>query len=196
MARISHAGGRVASGILLTRDALLGGEELIVDARLVREDLVIDFPGLQRIRGDSALGGFQYAPVLFTANRRPTRIERAVLEVLALLLEDVQGAVPRLGVLYSAAGGKGTRVHFSAGLKTGRDLLQSLQELQRREVQPNLVLNEHCPTCEFSTRCHEQAVREDSISLLRGLGRKAIAAYSRRGILTLTRLAHTFRPSS
>ena len=35
---------------------------------------------------------------------------------------------------------------------------------------------------------------EDNLSLLRGLGQKAIAAYARKGILTLTQLAHTFRP--
>jgi predicted RecB family nuclease len=37
-------------------------------------------------------------------------------------------------------------------------------------------------------------VREDNLSLLRGLGQKAITAYARKGILTLTQLAHTFRP--
>jgi predicted RecB family nuclease len=69
-----------------------------------------------------------------------------------------------------------------------------LSQLQRGEVQPRLMLNDHCPTCEFSTKCHEQAVREDNLSLLRGLGQKAITAYARKGILTLTQLAHTFRP--
>jgi hypothetical protein len=37
-------------------------------------------------------------------------------------------------------------------------------------------------------------VREDNLSLLRGLGQKGISAYARKGILTLTQLAHTFRP--
>jgi predicted RecB family nuclease len=48
--------------------------------------------------------------------------------------------------------------------------------------------------CEFSARCQGQAVREDNISLVRGLRQKALAAYTRRGILTRTQLAHTFRP--
>src|SRR5262249_31708949 len=39
-----------------------------------------------------------------------------------------------------------------------------------------------------------QAVREDNLSLLRGLGEKEVQAYARKGILTLTQLAHTFRP--
>src|SRR5262249_60030387 len=43
-------------------------------------------------------------------------------------------------------------------------------------------------------RCHEQAVKEDSLSLLRGIGEKEVRTYSRKGVLTLTQLAHTFRP--
>jgi uncharacterized protein YprB with RNaseH-like and TPR domain len=69
-----------------------------------------------------------------------------------------------------------------------------LSRLQRGELKPRLTLNDYCPTCEFSAKCHEQAVREDNLSLLRGLGQKAITAYARKGILTLTQLAHTFRP--
>src|SRR5262249_13015595 len=40
----------------------------------------------------------------------------------------------------------------------------------------------------------EQAVKEDNLSLLRGIGEKEIRAYARKGVLTLTQLAHTFRP--
>ena len=59
---------------------------------------------------------------------------------------------------------------------------------------PRLLLNDHCPVCEFRQRCHDQAVREDNLSLLRGLGEKEVNGYARKGILTLTQLAHTFRP--
>jgi predicted RecB family nuclease len=189
-----RAGARVKGGIALTREALLRGEEMILDARLVRDGMVMDYPGLQRMRGDSALGHFHYAPMFFCAGRRPDRIERVLVEVLALLLENVQGVVPRSGLMCCGPGGKSVRVKFSVGLKAAKELLEAVRQVQRHEVQPRLILNEHCSTCEFSGRCQEQAVRDDSISLLRGLGEKAIAAYARKGILTLTQLAHTFRP--
>ncbi|MBV8843298.1 MAG: IS66 family transposase [Bryobacterales bacterium] len=187
-------GGHVASEIALTREALLCGEELILDARLIRDGIVMEFPGLQRVPGRSALGSFHYLPVLFSADRRSHKLERALLEVLALLLEDIQGVLPRSGVVYHGSECRMKKVHLSADLRTARDLTQILPRLQRQEVQPRLLLNEHCPTCEFSERCRDQAVREDNISLLRGLGQKAITAYARKGILTLTQLAHTFRP--
>jgi predicted RecB family nuclease len=156
--------------------------------------MVIDYPGLQRVRGDSALGHFHYAPILFCAGRRPNRVERALVEVLALLLEDVQQVVPRSAFMCCAPSGKNVRVMLSTGLKAAKQLLEAVRQVQQQEVQPRLLLNEHCSKCELSARCREQAVREDTISLLRGLGQKTIAAYARKGILTLTQLAHTFRP--
>ena len=140
------------------------------------------------------LGHFHDAPIFFPAGRRPNRVERSLIEVLALLLEDVQGVIPHSGLMYCGSSGKRVRVKFSAGLKAAKQLLEAVGQVQRDEVQPGLLINEHCPTCEFSARCRDRAVREDSISLLRGLGGKAIAAYSRKGILTLTQLAHAFRP--
>jgi predicted RecB family nuclease len=192
--KVLHGGAQFACEISVTRELLLRGEDIILAARLVRDGMVIDYPGLKCVRGDSALGDFHYAPIFFCAGRRPDRIERALVELLALLLEDVQGVVPRSAFMYCGTGGKSVRVKFSAGLKTAKQLLDAVRQVQRGEVQPRLLINEHCPRCEFSARCREQAVREDNISLLRGLGEKAIAAYSRKGILTLTQLAHTFRP--
>jgi hypothetical protein len=66
--------------------------------------------------------------------------------------------------------------------------------LQRADAPPRLVLNDHCRICAFRDGCREQAIREDNLSLLRGIGEKAIKRYARKGVLTLTQLAHTFRP--
>ncbi len=192
--RADHAGILVAHGMPLSRDALRRGDELILDARLIGDDIAMDYPGLQRVRGGSALGHFHYTPILLSADRHPSRIDRSVVEVLAVLLEDMQGVLPAYGIVYCGPDCKAVKVKFSAGLKTAKDLLRTLRPPQAYQAQPRLILNEHCPACEFSARCHQQAVREDNISLLRGLGQKALAAYARRGILTLTQLAHTFRP--
>jgi predicted RecB family nuclease len=54
--------------------------------------------------------------------------------------------------------------------------------------------NDHCQACEFRQRCREQGVKEDSLSLLRGIGEKEVRGLARKGVLTLTQLAHTFRP--
>ena len=54
------------------------------------------------------------------------------------------------------------------------------------ESPPKLMLNDHCQVCEFRQRCHAQAVKEDNLSLLRGLGEKEIITLGKKGIFTVT----------
>jgi len=182
------------SGVVLTPEVLRGGAAFLLDAELQHDDIAVRFEGLQRVPGSSTAGDFHYVPVLFGANRRLHHADKALLELLGLLLSEVQGVAPRYGLVYHGQECRLSKVMLSVGLSGAKILRGELSLLQRGEAQPHLVLNDHCPTCEFSTRCREQALREDNLSLLRGLGQKAITAYARRGILTLTQLAHTFRP--
>ena len=85
-----------------------------------------------------------------------------------------------------------TKVGLSPDTRKAERLLRSLQD--GRVGPPQLLLNDHCQQCEFRRRCREQAVREDSLSLLGGMGEKEVRGHARKGILTLTQLAHTFRP--
>ena len=57
-----------------------------------------------------------------------------------------------------------------------------------------MILIDHCQVCEFRERCHQQAIAEDNLSLLRGVGPMELKKYTKKGILTVTQLAHTFRP--
>jgi predicted RecB family nuclease len=69
-----------------------------------------------------------------------------------------------------------------------------LRQMRDEDTEPPLILNDHCPACEFRDRCHAQALRDDNLSLLRGIGAKEIRKLARKGILTVTQLSHTFRP--
>ena len=184
----------LARGMALTPDVLRGGTPFLLDADVLREGISVHFDGLQRVPGSSALGDFHYAPVLFGSERHLHRADRALLQVLGLLLSDVQGMAPRYGLVYHGSDCRLSRVRFSADLHADKGPLGDLLRLRRGEVQPILVINDHCPSCEFSKRCQDEARREDNLSVLRGLGQKAMTAYARKGIFTLTQLAHTFRP--
>ena len=59
-----------------------------------------------------------------------------------------------------------------------------------------MILNSHCPSCEFRDRCRAEAVNRDDLSLLRGMSEKEILAQRKRGINTVTQFACTFRPKS
>ena len=72
-------------------------------------------------------------------------------------------------------------------------MLQELLALQPG-TPPRLMLNSHCPRCEFRQRCQAEALAKDDLSLLRGLSATEITKYNKRGIFTVTQLSCTFRP--
>jgi len=154
----------------------------------------VHFDALRKIDGPSALGALRYEPVMFSATRRVRAFDRQQLAARAVLLARIQGTVPSGGAVYLGRDGARTSIRFGSILTKAENLLRDAERLQRAEAPPKLLLNDHCRTCAFRDRCRDQAIREDNLTLLRGIGEKTIKRYARRGILTLTQLAHTFRP--
>src|SRR3954452_12711326 len=62
---VRHAGREVPCGQPLTSELLLRGLPLLLDAVFADDDLCVRFDALLRVDGESKLGGFHYAPVLF-----------------------------------------------------------------------------------------------------------------------------------
>jgi len=59
---------------------------------------------------------------------------------------------------------------------------------------PDLVLNPHCPECEFQARCRQKAIETDELSLLAGMSAEERQKLRSKGIFTVTQLSYTFRP--
>jgi uncharacterized protein YprB with RNaseH-like and TPR domain len=85
-------------------------------------------------------------------------------------------------------------VRLNRDVRKAEQILRELTEMLGTGVAPRLILNDHCQVCEFRQRCHQQAVQEDNLSLLRGLSEKQVKGFARKGILTLSQFAATFRP--
>jgi predicted RecB family nuclease len=162
------------------------GPRIDVDGFRIRLD------GIRKAAGASTLGDFHYEPMLFREGRTAREGDRRLLAAHAVLLSRFQGRMPSRGIVCHGATARSTQVRFPAEPRAAERLLSEVASLQDRP--PRLFLNRHCGVCEFRRQCHDQAVKEDNLSLLRGLGEKRIKACARRGILTLTQLAHTFRP--
>jgi predicted RecB family nuclease len=184
----------VESGVTLSRATLRKGIPLILLAHFDDDRYAVQYDGLKKVDGASTIGEFHYEPIMFSEARHVRKSERHLLATLAILLSRIQGTVPRNGILFLGRSCAKTTIRFGTTLRTAEDLLGDIERMQQAEKPPQLLLNDHCPICEFRERCRARAVREDNLSLLRGLGEKAIRKYRRKGILTLAQLAHTFRP--
>lgn len=184
----------LAKGIALTHSALSEGAPFVLDADLQDGHFSVHFDGLKKVEGRSDLGDFHYLPVTFCEYRRIRKAQRILLEVLGLLLSRIQGKAATSGLIYHGRDCAATVVRFTTGLQAAEDLLDDVARMQGGQTIPKLLLNDHCQACEFRRECHSHAVKEDNLSLLRGLGEKEIKRYGRKGLFTLTQLAHTFRP--
>src|SRR6266508_2622715 len=190
----AELGDDLHEGVAVTPSALAKGVAVLLAPNLTRErfDLILD--GLKRVSVESSLGSFHYVPMLITAASRVRNEDRLLIEMLALLLAPYQQIMPGTGIIW-LGGDRGTKKkRVSANVLKAKSALAGLQHLAISDTPPRLVLNDHCPTCQFRELCLEQAMRDDNLSLLRGLTPKDIARYARKGILTVTQLAYTFRP--
>jgi predicted RecB family nuclease len=187
----SHGEEDVARSVPATVDTLKAGPAIVLDALYENELFCLKVDGLKKVPGASRLGSFHYVPVLFHGGEKLSREQRLTLELHALLLAEVQALAPSHGIVYHSKDCRGSRV----ALKPGRaeQLLRQLRRTRDPEP-PKLILNDHCQMCEFRQRCHDQAVREDNLSLLRGMSEKEVKKAARKGIFTVTQLSHTFRP--
>jgi predicted RecB family nuclease len=182
-------------GTSVTAATLKRGASLLVDARLEDDSMSLGVDALKRADGPSKLGGHYYVPILYNHGDKAGRRQKLLLAALGLMLGRVQGLRPITGLVARGPEARLGKVRLDAKLyKKAEQVLNEVKQLQAEGEPPRLVLNGHCQMCEFRRQCREQAVKEDSLSLLRGLGEKAIRGYERKGILTLAQLAQTFRP--
>jgi len=123
-----QAGHDVPRGLPLDAELLKRGSPLILDATFEDDDLCVRFDALLRVDGDSSLGGFRYAPVLFHEAERPTPDLRVLLAALAELLGPLQGKALAFGVLIHGRGCRERRVKLASAAKEARCLLRELRE--------------------------------------------------------------------
>jgi len=75
-----------------------------------------------------------------------------------------------------------------------RKRTEKISALLSSKSPPDLVLNRHCPECEFQTQCRQRAIEADDLSLLSGMTEKERASHRSKGIFTVMQLSYTFRP--
>jgi len=171
------------------------GFTVIVNATSDDEFVSLLYDGLVKVQGDSALGNYHYVPVLCCEGQKIRQVQKHLLAIYGLILGSIQGKQPASGVLIRKPGCSWTRVRLTPKVyKKASETLEAVKLLQAGGKTVRLMLNEHCRVCEFQQRCHAEAVRQDDLSLLRGMGEAEIRKQNRKGIFTVTQLSHTFRP--
>lgn len=152
--------------------------------------LVLD--GIKKVATKRQAYSF-YAPILFFEGSRIRKEQRLFLELVAIFLFKYQTIIPVIGIVWHGKKCKQTTVHLNTDSRKIKQILLDLKKICVGEEVPKLILNNHCQICEFQNYCYKKAHQEDNLSLIRGISDKEIKSFNRKGILTVTQLAHTFR---
>ncbi|MBV7335134.1 IS66 family transposase [Chloroflexi bacterium TSY] len=150
---------------------------------------------LTRVASHSALGHYSYEPTIFIGTHKVSKEQKLTLFFTARVLEELQTKPPATGYIIDVSG-KSHKVKLEESAQSLLHVLDPLQEWLAEDApeEPPVILNKHCPICQFRAACRAKAEQENNLSLLDRVTRKIIRKYERKGIFTVTQLSYTFKP--
>jgi predicted RecB family nuclease len=171
------------------------GSHRIVLRPLIRSsDLCAEPDALWRmplVPGDKS---FRYSPVRFVRNEKVSRFDKLILAFHALALNGFNSNPPGNGKLIYGSQYNIVTVPLAKLVENVRHSVVQVMKQRNSRVPPPLVLNKHCPECEFRARCRSVAVEKDDLSLLANMTARERQKLNDKGIFTVMQLSYTFRP--
>jgi uncharacterized protein len=174
-----------------TKQAMLDGVDVIVQAALRENGWVGRADILRRVEVASALGPWSYE-VMDTKLARETKAG-AVLQLClyAALLETTQGLRPTFSYVVSPWSGFEPQIYrmddYAAYYRRVRLALETAVASSAEEIYPEP--RDHCEICRWRARCEDRRRTDDHLSLVAGITKVQIDELKGRGVGTLAELA-------
>src|SRR6266566_5496548 len=140
---------------------------LIIKATLKSEGLEAYCDVLTQVESSSSSPGSRYEPTIVVGTHSVNKEQKLELLFAGYLLGKIQGKVPEHGKIIDVDG-----ISHQVKLGEGENILLSLLRPLQTWITasspepPPLLLNSHCPSCQFRDLCQARAVKEDNLSLL------------------------------
>ncbi|MBV9281279.1 MAG: TM0106 family RecB-like putative nuclease, partial [Chloroflexi bacterium] len=136
-----------------------------------------------------------YEPTIAVGTHSLTSEQKIELTFVGYVLGQVHGQLPAAGRIVGL-GGRIYRLNLQTTYKTVRPSIDMLKAWAAAEPvpPPPVILNKHCPACQFRALCRAEAERTEDLSLLDRMTPKVMQRLHRRGIFTVTQLSYLYRP--
>jgi predicted RecB family nuclease len=171
-----------------------GRYQLVVAPLMASPELQTQPDALWRMPSDPDLPDALYVPLRFIRHEKLSTTDKLILAFDALAISIITGRMPRSGKLIHGSQYVTLNVPLAKFSESTRSSLAKLAAQQANTTPPPLVLNRHCPECEFQLRCRRLAVEKDDLSLLANMTAKERERQHGKGIFTVNQLSYTFRP--
>jgi predicted RecB family nuclease len=135
-----------------------------------------------------------FIPIRFIFTNKLHKDAKLLLAFDAFVLSELLGREVGLGKIIHGDDRATRKVNTGALVSEVRRLNDKIGALLSSDSPPELILNRHCPECEFQNQCRQKAVEKDELSLLSGITETERQSHRSKGIFTVTQLSYTFRP--
>jgi hypothetical protein len=135
-----------------------------------------------------------FIPIRFIFTNKLHEDAKLLLAFDAFVLSELLGREVGLGKIVHGDNRATLKVNTSALISEVRRVTEKIGALLSSNSPPELILNRHCPECEFQNQCNQKAVQKDELSLLSGITETERQSHRSKGIFTVTQLSYTFRP--
>ena len=149
---------------------------------------------VERVPAETQAKPVQFIPIRFLFTNKVGKEDKLLLAFDAFVLSEMLEREVCLGKIIHGDDHARLKVKTSALLAGVRKRVEKIVSVISNPAPPDLVLNRHCPECEFQARCRKIAVEKDDLSLLAGMSGKERQKLRSKGIFTVTQLSYTFRP--
>jgi len=174
---------------------LKGGRDYLIGLTLHARGLEAEYAALTKVPARSSLGNFSYEPTIVAATYNLTTEHKLQVAFAGLVLGYIQATAPTRGIVVGLDA-QGHAIDLRKHYKPLGLLLNPLKRwADAPPVEPPpVILNKHCPTCQFQAQCRDKAEKAEDLSLLDRMTPKSIRRYQSKGIFTVTQLSYLFRP--
>lgn len=165
------------------------GYEFLIDVTLAADNLQAYCSILARVNNLS------YELTIFIGTHTINNTDKLSLMFASYVLTKIQGKSPAVGHIVNMKG-ESRRLKLEESHKVLKPLLEPLQRWLSASSLEELpiILNKHCPVCQFREQCQKKAIQEDNLSCLAHVTSKVIRRYERKGIFTVKQLSYLFKP--
>jgi len=136
----------------------------------------------------------QFVPIRFIANNKLTKFDKLLIAFDAHILAETLKREFVNGKIIHGDEFSTLKIKTSVLVGEVRKVVEKITFLISADTQPDLILNRHCPVCDYQRRCREKAIEKEDLSLLGGMTEKERKKLNSKGIFTITQLSYTFRP--
>jgi predicted RecB family nuclease len=127
---------------------------------------------IERAPGKGSGKAAQFIPIRFIFTNKLSRDVKLLLAFDALVFSEAFEPRVGLGKIVHGENFATLNVKTTALIGEVRKRIEKIAAILSNKTPVDLILNRHCPECEFRDRCRQKALETDDLSLLAGMSAK------------------------